>query len=195
MTLSHSIDDQLCQKLRMVGLTKDEALSIVNLLSRQIRAEGPENVVKRLKVLMQAAINKVAGLPDAEKSLVWIKHTPKGPKGPWRSVWMRLTSKSIHKRNTALNALKVYSSIVLPKRERPTRAQERKFIDSVVQKPNVVHQYACRRLANSPLFQEALGELSKRVGSREALYSEPFSDVVVYALQRYGSDAKGVSKD
>lgn len=101
MTISQGLRNDLCQKLSLVGLPRAIVLPLVNSIERSVRAEGSENVVKRLKLLKQAAVNHLAGL---EIDLPWIKHDRKGPKGPWRPVWLMLSSKQFKHRKRALNA-------------------------------------------------------------------------------------------
>nr|UUW21442.1 MAG: RNA-dependent RNA polymerase [Sanya mito-like virus 1]UUW21443.1 MAG: RNA-dependent RNA polymerase [Sanya mito-like virus 1] len=129
MTISQSVGDSLCQKLRMVGWDRVSARLIVNQVTVQVSAEGPENVVKRLKLLKQAAVNRMAGKPF---ELPWIAHTRSGPKGIWRRVWRLLESSSYRDKKRALNTLMVYASLMLPKRAGPTATQEKKFLSSVV---------------------------------------------------------------
>lgn len=128
MTSSQTMQDVLCKKFRMIGLSREETLPLVNMLVKQINAEGPENVVRRLKVLKQAAVNQLAGLPV---SLAWIAHNPNGPKGAWKPIWSRLMSSNYRSRVKALNALMVYCQLQLRPEDKPTRSQERKFVLSV----------------------------------------------------------------
>jgi len=128
MTISQALRNELCQKLRGVGLSKEVTLPLIDTITKQVNAEGPENVVKRLKVLKQAAINVLAG---GDATFPWISHTNGAPKGPWKPVWKMLEHSSHKHRKRAFNALMVYASLVLPKRACPTAAQERKFLSSV----------------------------------------------------------------
>jgi len=138
MTISQGLQDDVCKKLRMIGLPRADTLAIVNSITRQVRCEGPENVVKRLKNLKQAAVNFIAG---QSYDLPWIAHSSNGkPKGPWKRVWILLESKQHKHQKRALNAMMVYASIVLPKRASPTPTQERKFLSSVSFEKSEVHR-------------------------------------------------------
>lgn len=191
MTLSQTMQDNLCQKLRAVGLTKEETLPLVNLISRQVAAEGPENVVRRLKVLKQAAVNKLAG---REVDLPWIAHTPKGPKGPWKVVWSKLESKQYSHRKRAINALMVYASLVLPERACPTTTQERKFLSSVVVPPTDAarRNAAAEGVASKYAWRRAVFEVKKILlgtGWTPRLSQPPEADV--FALRHKGLPPKG----
>lgn len=137
MTSSHALRDDLCHKLRLVGLPAVVVLPLVNHITRSVACEGAENVVKRLKLLKQAGVNLIAGHPYVRSDLPWIKAGVHGPKGPWKPVWSMLSKGSFKHRKRALNALMVYAAMVFPKRAVPTATQERKFLSSVVQ-PDVV---------------------------------------------------------
>jgi len=132
MTKSHTLRDELCHKLRLVGLTREETLPIVDQVYKQVGAEGPENVVKRLKVLKQAAMVQLAG---GTPVFSWVSHRGSVPSGPWRPIWTKLLSSRYRQRRRAFNALMVYSSLCLGEREGPTPTQERKFMGSVSQSP------------------------------------------------------------
>lgn len=127
MTISQCVQDEMCRKLRMVGLAKDVVLPLVNTLTRQVRAEGPENVVKRLKEIKLAAVNHIAGHTSVRPK--WVAHTRTGLKGPWKPVWKMLAG-NYRQRKRALNAMMVYAQFVLPKGTGPTPTQEKKFIGS-----------------------------------------------------------------
>jgi len=128
MTVSQALRNELCQKLRGVGLSKEVTLPLIDAITKQVNAEGPENVVRRLKILKQAAVDVLAG---GSATFPWISHTNGVPKGPWKPVWEMLGHSSHKHRKRAFNALMVYASLVLPKRACPTAAQERKFLGSV----------------------------------------------------------------
>lgn len=192
MTISQSVSDSLCQKLRMVGLTKGETLPLVNALTKQIAAEGPENVVKRLKVLKQAAVNHIAGKPVV---FDWITNTGSAPKGVWKPIWLHLQSASYRQKFKAFNAIMVYASVVLPTRDKPTKAQERKFLSSVVQEIDQRNlSISCKSFSRDRQYIAALGELRKlSIPSRRLLEEDP-PLTIEYGAQKYGSNDKGVTK-
>lgn len=132
MALSQTLQDELCHKLGAVGLPEHLRVQLVSQVIRQVTAEGPESVVKRLKVLKQAAVNTLAGQPV---SLPWIAHTANGPKGVWKPVWRWLKSQKHRTKVRALNTVMVYASIVLPKQADPTPTQAKKFLGSVEVEP------------------------------------------------------------
>jgi len=193
MTQSHSLQDDVCKKLRLVGLPKVEVIPLVNLITRQVAAEGPESVVKRLKVLKQGAINLLAGQPV---HLDWIAHNQHGPKGPWRPVWNRLKSSNFKQRRKALNALMVYASLVLPEKAAPTRAQEQKFLGSVEHSDEEI-QKRSRKVAElldsgalRPGFARLMALLDKKGWNPSKRGSIP--DFISYAMSKKGSDSKTV---
>nr|WAK72376.1 MAG: RNA-dependent RNA polymerases [Mitoviridae sp.] len=193
MTISQSLQDDVCQKLRMVGLPREIVLPLVNQLTRQVRAEGPENVVKRLKNLKQAAVNRIAGLPV---DFPWIANNGTSPKGPWKPVWAMLSG-DYRKQKRALNAMMVYASLVLPKGAGPTPTQEAKFVNSV-------HVDEVDRAARVARLNEAVSRGAFRKG-RQALLSAlrgkvdmtslpDHPDLWVFLGRHYGLDASSVRR-
>lgn len=192
MTVSQVLGNDLCQKLRGVGLTKEETLPLVNLITKQVAAEGPENVIKRLKLLKQAGVNKLAG---KQAEFPWIAHTPTGPKGPWKVVFRKLDSASYKHRKRALNALMVYAHLVLPKRAAPTAVQERKFLDSVEHPPNAASErnQGAVDFCRHPSWRRSVAYLADRLqrsGWSSQLSSPP--DATAYILQLKGVEQPGV---
>lgn len=195
MTKSQALGDDLCVKLRMVGLSRQVVLPLVNHITRQVRAEGPENVVKRLKVLKQAAIDMLAG---GEPKFPWVSHTAHGPRGPWRPVWTLLSRSSFKHKKRAFNAVMVYASLVLPKRAGPTRTQERKFLDSVEHTKTEVfrRQVVLKEAMRKDRFRSGAQALKKALVSRDwnprMAYHIP--DIREYLVQRYGAEEVAVRK-
>lgn len=192
MSLRQTINDDMCQKLRLVGLTKEETLPIVNSITLSVRAEGPENVVKRLKALKQAAVNHIAG---QEIDLPWIKHDRNGPKGPWRPVWRKLKSSSHKQQKRALNAMMVYASFVLPKNEAPTKTQERKFLSSACcHDPQEIElrEKGVNKLLSGNSFTKALQRLISKYG--KPVYDGEVPDASVYLSKLNGTDEVSVRK-
>jgi hypothetical protein len=192
MTISHSLKDDLCHKLRLVGLPRDVVLPLVNSITLSVSVEGPENVVKRLKVLKQAAVNQVAGV---EIQLPWIRHNLDGPKGHWRPVWKLLKSKRYKHRKRALNAMMVYASLVLPKRAGPTPTQERKFLGSVSYPRETVWKRTetAKSLTKSSDFDLVLEKLFSVIG--HPFYVEDYPDFKEWIAQKRGSDERRLRAD
>lgn len=194
MASSQALGEDLCKKLRMVGLQKDIVLPLVNLLAKQVLAEGPENVVRRLKVLKQGALNHLAGMPY---DLPWIAHGPKGPKGPWKPVWQLLDRSSYKHKRRALNALMVYASLVLPKRASPTATQERKFLGSVEHSPEEVSARSAKLLKalETGMFSKGEERLLAALRSTDWKWRrfEPMP-IEAYLAKVHGCDAKGAQK-
>ena len=193
MSLRQTINDDLCHKLRLVGLTKGEVLPIVNTITRSVQAEGPENVVKRLKLLKQAAVNLLA---HQEIELPWIAHDSNGPKGPWRVVWKKLKSSNHKQQKRALNALMVYASFVLPKNTSPSQTQEKKFLSSVT---HTTQEIEWRELGVKQLtevrvksFTAALRRLQLVAGKPH--YTGSLPDAMLQLTKLNGADEKGVRK-
>lgn len=193
MTISQATVDDMCGKLRMVGLNKELVLSIVNALTKQVSAEGPENVVKRLKVLKQAAVNHLAGQPH---TLPWIRHDGLGrPKGPWGKLWDALSSRSYRHQRRALNAMMVYACLVLPKRASPTSTQERKFLSSVAipeDQLRVADQLAARATERGVFrkgFVTLSGTLAHLGWKPDSRYDDDsFTEIFEYLARTYGTD-------
>ena len=194
MTKSQTLTDDLCVKLRLVGIEEKLALQIVNLITRNVVAEGPENVVKRLKVLKQAAISEMAGV-GGTLHLPWIRHTGTTPKGVWKPIWSLLRSKQYKHRKRAINAMMVYASLVLPKRASPTPTQERKFLGSVNHEPNVIAHAAegVRSIIGSVAFKRVLRSLD-RVRERVPYKDSP-PDFIEWIATRRGSDTRRLESD
>lgn len=193
MTISQTIGNDLCQKLRIVGLTKEETLPIVNLITKQVAAEGPENVVARLKILKQAGVDVLAGnMPKFH----WIAHTPKAPKGPWKPVFQKLYSSSYKHRKRALNALMVYAHLCLPRRAAPTAVQERKFIGSVVHTPDAVslREKGIKSVRSSSDWIRVIRWMGIHLKeSRCDLRLGEAPDAIGYILRKKGDDRTGVA--
>jgi len=191
MSLRQTINDDLCHKLRLVGLTKEEALPIVNTITRSVQAEGPENVVKRLKVLKQAALNHLAG---EDIQLPWIKHTKHGPKGAWRCVWAKLKSSNHKQQKRALNAMMVYASLVLPKTASPTKQQEKKFLSSVVQSDDelALRKKGLHAVLYTQDFEVAINRIKRIAG--KLVYTGEIDDATIHLTKLNGTDNKGVEK-
>lgn len=194
MTRSQGLADQLCQKLRMVGLPKEVVLPLVNNLTKSIVCEGPENVVRRLKVLKQAAVNHLAGRPEMVV-MPWIAHDRRGPKGPWRPVWAMLMSKQYKHRKRALNAMMVYASIVLPKRAGPTPTQERKFLSSVHhgEAERLLSERGVESLTNSWFFRSALTTLTGKLV--DVPYQGQIPDFREWIAVKRGTDLRRLAAD
>jgi hypothetical protein len=121
--------------LRMLGCPEVVSRPLVTKLMQNVAAEGPENVVKRLKVIKRAAVATLAGeVPQ----FTWIKSDGKAPKGAWKPVWKWLVSTSHEKREHAFSILMVYTVFFHPQNDVPTRTQLEKFIGSVCQPPEIV---------------------------------------------------------
>jgi len=191
MTISQGLKDDLCQKLRLVGLTRSETLPIVDNLTRQVKCEGPENVVKRLKTLKQAAVNKLSGNPW---QLPWIANRNNTPKGPWKRVWAKLDASSHKHRVRAFNAMMVYASLVLPKKACPTLSQELKFLGSVRQPDCVAKRKEenASALVQTKEFRDVVIELRNLTNNVHHIQNYP--DVVVFCQQRLGTDEIGIHK-
>jgi hypothetical protein len=102
---------------------------------QNVAAEGPENVIKRLKVIKRAAVATLAGeVPQ----FTWIKSDGKAPKGAWKPVWKWLLSTDHEKREHAFSILTVYTVFFHSQNDVPTRTQLSKFIGSVCQPPDRV---------------------------------------------------------
>nr|WAK72382.1 MAG: RNA-dependent RNA polymerase [Mitoviridae sp.] len=192
MTISQGIQDDLCKKLRMVGLPKGVVLPLVNQLTRQVLAEGAENVVKRLKLLKQAAVMTIAGRPT---EFPWIKHNQHGPKGPWRPVW-RLLSGDFRKRKRALNAMMVYASFVLPKGTGPTSTQEAKFLNSVEYKAEIVdaRERKFRTAWENGTFKKGLRALTYALHHVQFDDLQDPPDLWVHLGRHYGFDRRSVRR-
>jgi len=188
MTLSQTLSDDLCVKLRAVGLPRDVVLPLVNSISVSVKAEGPENVVKRLKLIKQAAVSVLA---DQKPDLSWIAHDSNGLKGPWKPVWRLLQSSSYKHRKRAINAMMVYSSLLAKNSEGPSPAQERKFLGSVVQSSE-----RAQKMENidSNLLSEMrdVGRWLSRTFGKPELSDVP--DAVTFATVKNGSDKRGCLK-
>lgn len=128
MTTSQAVPHDLDLRLRAVGLRVESAKLLAATVSKWVRNEGPESAVKRLKDLKTAFVQKCAG---QSAQLSWIRHSNGIPKGPFRVLWELSESGSFRKTVVAYNAMMCYASIMLPRKAPPTRAQEKKFLDSV----------------------------------------------------------------
>lgn len=193
MTISQGVQDEVCKKLRMVGLPKGIVLPLVDQLTRQVRAEGAENVVKRLKLLKQAAVNHIGG---QSVDFPWIAHNASGPKGLWRPVW-KMLSGSYRMRKRALNAMMVYASLVLPKGTGPTPTQEAKFLNSVVLEPAdlKVRNSVMKRAVSHGMFKKGARALVNALRGKVNMKSLPeHPDLWVFLGQHYGRDDKSVKR-
>jgi hypothetical protein len=191
MSFRQTINDDLCHKLRLVGLTKEETLPIVNSITRSVLAEGPENVVKRLKLLKQAAINHLAG---QNIDLPWIAHNKNGPKGPWKCVWKKLASSNHKQQKRALNAMMVYASLVLPKTASPTSNQEKKFLSSVMHSEDelLIRNRGVHIVIRSHEFEVALRRLKNTIGKPR--YVGEIPEAAIHLTKLNGADKQGVKK-
>jgi len=188
MTQSQTLSDELCVKLRAVGLPKDVVLPLVNSITISVKAEGPENVVRRLKLIKQAAVSVLA---NQKPDFTWIAHDSKGPKGPWKPVWRLLQSSSYKHRKRAINAMMVYSSLLAERSEGPSSAQERKFLGSVVQSPERAQKM--ERIDPSFLSEmKVAGRWLSRTFGKPELTEVP--DAVAFATTKNGSDKRGCQK-
>lgn len=196
MTQSQTLGDDLCRKLRLVGLPQGLVLPLVNELTLQVSAEGPENVVKRLKVLKQAMVDKLAG---NQPKFIWVASRSGAPRGAWRPIWSLLNHSSYRHRKRAFNAMMVYASLSLPKRAAPTLTQERKFLNSVVHSPedlrirkeklDVALSRGTFRKGIILLKQHLMGSGWKPAASYDAI-----PDIRVYLMTRYGKEKDSVQK-
>jgi len=196
MAISQNLQDELCSKLGAVGMPKPLIGPLVSAIARQVVSEGPENVVRRIKVLKQAAVNHIAGQPV---DLPWIAHTSRGPKGPWKPVWKWLCSESNRLRVRALNVVMVYASIVLPKDGGPSRAQERKFLGSVSHGPKGAQESLDRvqtAIRRDRLFARGAQALRRQLLSRgwSPETEEGIPDLLEFLGRRYGTSPEDVRR-
>jgi hypothetical protein len=123
--------------LRMLGCSEALIRPLMTKLMLNVAAEGPENVIKRIKVIKRAAIATLAGeVPQ----FTWIRSKGGKPAGAWKPVWKWLLSTDHEKREHAFNILMVYTSFFHSQNDVPTRAQLEKFIGSVQQPPERVEK-------------------------------------------------------
>jgi hypothetical protein len=111
-----------CKRLRGVGLSKNQALGILNEVQKWVASSGTEWTIKRLKSLKVAYINKLAGSDEPFKHAPWITYANGIPKGPFGMLF------KISKVQKALSALMVYSEYISNK---PTKQQLAKFVNAV----------------------------------------------------------------
>jgi len=194
MTSSRSLQDDLCVKLRAIGLPQQTVLPIVNSINRSINAEGAENVVKRLKQLKQAGVSSISG---QKTDLTWIAHDSNGiPKGPWKPVWLWLHSASHKHRKIALNALMVYASLSLSKDTGPSRTQERKFLLSANQNDNIQARIKYGANLGQQVWYQNNRWIRRQFTETGVLpsYNPVYPDIREYCVQVYGSTKWAVRK-
>jgi hypothetical protein len=111
-----------CKRLRAVGLSQQQTLAILNLVSKWIRNNGEEWTINRLKSFKVAYVNKLAGKDELFDRDSWIRHHQGGPKGVFKRVF------SMKKPQKSLSALMVYTQYVA---KELTKAQLEKFQSAV----------------------------------------------------------------
>lgn len=131
-----------CKRLRAVGLTQSEALSILDQVNIWNKSNGADWTISRIKDLKTAFIHRLAGYEDIWSSTPWIAHKKFSPKGAFSPIFSRLSNKP----QKALSALMVYTEYVSNK---VTKAQWTKFINGV-ESPKVdeTELFRIRRVSN-----------------------------------------------
>jgi len=119
------------QRLRAIGLSSNQAHDLAMLVQKWIHCSGEEWAVDRIKSIKLDLLHHFSGLEPA-KSHSWIHYGPKGPKGPFRALFL-LSRRDFWR---AWNAVMVYTGISFQHPElRVTERQWRKAVSAIKREP------------------------------------------------------------
>ena len=102
--------DIACKRLRSVGLTQQQALSILDTVNKWKHNNGLDWTITRLKDLKVAYIHKLAGYENPFSDVsTWLACGNGYPKGPFKCIFSELGKKP----QKAISALMVYTEATL----------------------------------------------------------------------------------